>query len=67
MPDYIVKATVSVDVEITLPAETEAEARSIFYDRLIMTAGLVDMPDGAVWSVDEDSISDISRLEVVRA
>ena len=67
MPDYIVKATVSVDVEITLPAETAAEARSIFDDRLIVTAGLVDMPEGAVWSVDEDSISDISRLEIVRA
>ena len=67
MPDYIVRATVAVDVEITLPAETAAEARSIFDDRLIMTADLVDMPDGAVWYVDEDSISDISRLEIVRA
>lgn len=58
MARYTVIATVSVDVEMSIEAESAEAAKAAFNDHVIMTAGLVDVPEGS-FDVNEDSISDI--------
>lgn len=58
MARFTVKATVSVDVEISIEADSAAAAKSAFNDHIIMTAGMVDVPVDS-YDVSEDSISDV--------
>ena len=63
MPRYTIKASVTVDIEIDVPAENRTEAQAILTDKLMMTAALVDM-DHEDWTVDEDTISEISHVRI---
>lgn len=58
MARFTITATVSVDVEMSIEASSAAEAKTLFNDHVVMSASLVDVPDGS-FDVSEDSISDI--------
>jgi hypothetical protein len=61
MPRYKVLATVSVDVEIELTAQSQSDAERQFNDHICMSASLVDY-EGSDYDVCEESISDIGRV-----
>ncbi len=63
MKEYTVTADVIVSVEMTIKANSAAEAREMFRDHIMMTAGLADVPD-ELYDVAEDSISDLENVEV---
>lgn len=63
MPRYTVKASVSVDVEMSIEAASADLAKAIFDDRIIMTASLDDTPTER-YAVHEDSISDVQHQRV---
>lgn len=56
---YTIKASVTVDVEMWVAANSEAEARANFSNHLLMTASLVDVP-AENFETCEDSISDVN-------
>ncbi len=58
MAHFTIKATVVVDVELTIRAKSEEEAEAVFNDHLCMTASLVDF-DAVNFDVSEDSIAGI--------
>lgn len=64
MKHFTVKASVTVDVEMTINAETAGMAKKLFEDNVMMTANLVDI-DAGVFQVHEESISEIDRIKVV--
>ena len=59
MPKFNLRALVTVYVEMEIEASSPEEAREIFDNKVIMTAGMVDIHDDQ-FCVCEDSISDIS-------
>ena len=61
MARYTITATVSVDVEMSVEAESPAAARKLFHDKICMSASLLDTPSGD-FDVSEDSISDVTEL-----
>ena len=63
MPRFAVTATVSVDVEMSIEAESADAARKKFHDNICMTASLVDIPESE-FDVSEESISDVDELRV---
>lgn len=63
MPRFAVTATVSVDVEMSIEAESADAARKKFHDNICMTASLVDVPEPE-FDVSEDSISGVNELRV---
>jgi hypothetical protein len=65
MNRYTIKASVTVDVEISLEADDEDEARATFHDRLAMSAQLVEMGEDE-YEVNEDCITDVERIIVER-
>ena len=65
MPHFTITAKVTVDVEMTVEADTANDARKLLDDHLIMTASLVDVPADS-FDVSEDSISDVTRVCVRR-
>jgi hypothetical protein len=65
MPHYTITARITVDVEMTVEAGSEDEARKIFNDGICMSASLADVPE-IKYSVSEDSISDVDRIRVRR-
>lgn len=63
MARYTITATVVVDVEVSLDADSESAARKMLSEHLIMTAGFVDLPEGSA-DVSEDSIADIDDVKI---
>lgn len=63
MPHYTITAKVYVDVEMTVEAASEDEARKMFDDNIAMTASLVGVPADK-FDVNEDSISQIGSVRV---
>ena len=63
MPRYTVSARVTVDVQITLEADSQSEAQEVFRDQIAMTASLADTPEDK-YDVEEDSISEVARVSV---
>lgn len=63
MARYTIKASITVDVEMSIEADSRDEAAQIFNDQLCMTAGLTDLAP-ASFDVSEDSISNVSRLKI---
>lgn len=61
MPRHVVKATVTVDIEMSIEAESANEAREIFDGQLVMSASLTDMPK-TEYDVYDDSISEMARV-----
>lgn len=66
MPHYTITATVSVDVEMTIKASSEKEARELFKDHVIVSASLIDVPANK-FDVSEDSISEVADVRVLKA
>lgn len=64
MPRFTIKATVAVDVEMSIEAKSKQHAQDLFRDKIVMTAELLDLPP-AEWDVSEDSIANIDDLSVV--
>lgn len=63
MSRYTIKAVVAVDVEISIEAASEADARSRFDEQIAFNATLVDTPDSE-FDVSEDSILSISNVRI---
>jgi len=63
MSRFMVKATVSVDVEISVEADTADAAAEIVSAQISMAAGLFDFPADN-YRVDEDSVLDVSIEDV---
>ena len=57
MANFVVKATLTVDVEISIKAKNKDEAKKIFNENIAVNATLLDIP-AEVFSVNEDCISD---------
>jgi hypothetical protein len=64
MPRYTITASVTVDVEMSIEAETPAEARRIFKDQICLVASLTDLSEESYDTI-EDSISDIQDMQTV--
>jgi hypothetical protein len=62
MPRFSVKAYVTVDVDMTIEADSKQEAKEIFKDQIAMSATLTDTDDG-LFEINEDSISDITNIK----
>lgn len=58
---YIINASVTVDVEMSIEAQTPEAAKAIFDSQIMMTARLTDT-DEANYTTTEDSISDVTNL-----
>lgn len=58
MARYTVKATVSVDIEMSIEANSAESAKEKFNDHVVMTAGMVDVAENS-FDVHEDSVSEI--------
>ena len=58
MAHFTIKATVVVDVELTIMTTSEEAAEVMLKDHLIMTASLVDFDENN-FDVSEDSIAGI--------
>lgn len=65
MPRYTVKATVTVDVEISIEASTLGEANDLFQNNLAVNATLVDVP-AENFDVNEDSITEVAVTSTER-
>jgi hypothetical protein len=65
MARFTITATVSVDIEVSVEAETADAARKLLDDHLVMGAAFVDLPDDAT-DVSEDSISSIDGVKIRR-
>lgn len=63
MSRYTIKATVFVDVELSIEATDKGHARALLDSHLIVTAGMIDLP-ASDWDVSEDSISDVSGVTI---
>lgn len=63
MARYVVKASVTVDVEMSIEAETAPGALSLFKEHLIMNATLADVPPNQ-FDAYEDCITEIRRDRV---
>lgn len=65
--NYIVKAPVTVNVEMEIEADSQDEAIATFKDSLALNAVLLDV-DPTQWDTIEDSISDVGPVfvEVVK-
>ena len=63
MASFTVKASVTVDVEMEIEADTAENAKSIFNKSIMMTASLSDTPADK-FTVIDDSITELYRLEV---
>ena len=60
---FIIKATVTLDVEIAIEAENGEEAEKIFDEQLTVAAGLAELPTSK-YDVNEDSISEVDIEDV---
>lgn len=65
MARFTVTASVLVYIELSVVADTDEQVRKMLNDNLIMSAGSVDLPDGAI-EVNEDSIGDIANVRIWR-
>lgn len=65
MPHFTITAKVTVDLEMTVEADTADDARKLLDHHLIMTASLVDVPSDS-FDVSEDSISDVTSVRIRR-
>jgi hypothetical protein len=63
MSRFMVKATVTVDVEMSVEAIDADDAEKIFSDKICMTASLVDIPADN-YRVDDDVVSDTTIEDV---
>lgn len=63
MSTYLIKMSVTVDVEIEVQATSQTSVRTLIDKNLIMTAGLVDATS-VPYNVIEDSITDIEIQDV---
>jgi hypothetical protein len=63
MTRFVVKAALSVDVEISIEAEDADQAKKIFHDSIMITASLSDIPETS-FDVYEDGVSDVDRIHV---
>lgn len=61
--NYIVKAPVTVNVEMEIEAVSQDEAIATFKDSLALNAVLLDV-DPTQWDTIEDSISDVGPVFV---
>ena len=60
MKEYKLEAIVTAQIEMTLKADTEEEARRIFCDNMMITASISDFPADRFDAMDES----ISALEL---
>lgn len=65
MSRYTIKATVSVEVEMSIEADSADAARKAFDDGICMTAELIDTPREK-YDVSEDSIAGIEDVRIER-
>jgi len=62
MGGFTIKASVTVDVEIFIDAETQEEARQLFDENLAMSAMLLDTK--TPFDVYEDSITQVRDVSI---
>lgn len=63
MARYVVRATVTVDVEMSVEADTKDAAKRAFDEHLIMSASLVDVEPGK-FDTYEDSITEVADVRI---
>lgn len=63
MTRYTITASVTVDVEMSIEAESELVAQEVFDSQLAMSATLTELPADS-FDVSEDSISNIDSVKI---
>lgn len=64
MAFFSLSASVTVDVEMSINAQSPEAAEALFNDRISMTANLIDVGENDFF-VNEDSISELDVSEVI--